>query len=142
MNTFFETSAFVKASSEEGSRLQVKQDLLVHNPFISILSLTEVVSALARLERQGKVEKSERNELIGCLWKDFRSMIVQPRDYDVMEHALSLLCNHTPRASDSIQLALYLVLLADFPDLQFLCFDNRLSKAAVAEDALIRDYSS
>lgn len=91
----------------------------------------ECASALARLEREGGIDRDalatalERLRRLGTIWNE-----VQPGTR-VRDVAQRLLRAHSLRAADALQLAAALEFAEDEPsDLELVCFDARLADAA------------
>lgn len=103
----------------------------------------ECASALARLEREARLDSTEITLALGQLtalqaaWHE-----VQPLD-SVRQVAQRLLRLHPLRAADSLQLAAALLVCEHRPKgWQFVCLDARLSLAAEREGfRVIRNFS-
>jgi len=101
----------------------------------------ECVSALARLEREGRVAEAARQRA----WAVFASLRasaleVQPDD-DIRLAAESLLCKHPLRAADALQLAAALSWREGHPGLaSFVTLDHRLGTAAALEGFWVLPY--
>jgi predicted nucleic acid-binding protein len=102
----------------------------------------ECVSAIARLEREGRLspgaatEALERLDAIAQNWHR-----IEPVDA-VLEIARRLLRVHPLRAADSLQLAAAVLASEGRPStLEFVCLDDRLVTAAQREGFQVRDRS-
>ena len=101
-------------------------------------SKVEIVSALARSERNGLLQNKpvkeavDRLSIISAAWHE-----VQPVEF-VREHAIRLLRMHDLKAADSLQLAAAIV-ISEYRTAQmgFVCFDRRLSEAARKEGFVV-----
>lgn len=98
----------------------------------------ECASALARLEREARLDSTEVTRALGQLtalqaaWHE-----VQPLD-NVRQIAQRLLRLHPLRAADSLQLAAALLACEHRPNgWQFVCLDKRLSLAAEREGFMV-----
>jgi predicted nucleic acid-binding protein len=96
-------------------------------------SPVEVHSAIARLHRLGKLKDAEKQgalsrlDLLSGGWRE-----ILPGDH-VRDLARRLLDAHELRAADSLQLAAALTWCQQHPAKRnFVCADQRLSKAAIA----------
>jgi predicted nucleic acid-binding protein len=99
----------------------------------------EARSAFARLVRDGALKEAERVQAIGLLdqlrpsWSE-----VQPSER-VRDLALDLPDRHALRAADAMQLAAALVWCREAPaGRPFVCFDERLSRAAAQAGFTVR----
>jgi predicted nucleic acid-binding protein len=97
-------------------------------------SPVECVSALARMEREGKLDAAAMSEAIRritemCIvWDEIQPLAI------IRDLAVRLLRTHTLRAADSLQLAAATVASKNRPaSLDFVCLDKRLSLAAQRE---------
>jgi predicted nucleic acid-binding protein len=101
-------------------------------------SPTEIVSAISRLEREGEltlVEGARRRIDAADLLQE--AIEVVPTE-EVRTTASQLLRLHPLRAADALQLAAALTLYAHrVSELQFVCLDQRLRDAAMAEGATV-----
>lgn len=123
--------------------LLVKQE---HSPKMSSLakadpdinawwgSKVECASALARLEREGRLSPKEAGQAFARLgeltdhWCE-----IQPTS-QLQEHAIRFLRVHPLRAGDAMQLAAAFSACENQPgSLEFICLDARLSQAAAKE---------
>jgi predicted nucleic acid-binding protein len=97
-------------------------------------SRVECESAIARLEREGRLQRRSARQARGRLdrfaatWNE-----VQPLDV-VRESARRLLRVHDLRAADALQLAAAIAAAEDRPSaLDLVCLDDRLARAAERE---------
>lgn len=98
----------------------------------------EMVSAIARSEREGRISLTEMTALI-TLTREFASSctVIEPVNA-ISERAQRLLCAHALRASDALQLGSALVALKDNPrNFSLVSLDTRLRSAATREGFLV-----
>ncbi len=136
---FWDASAVVPLLSDEAPRLRLLE-LLDDDPQMLVWwgTTVEVVSALARRERQGALtdvavaDAVTRLRLLADYWEE-----VVPSD-SVRRTAERLLRSHPLRAADSLQLAAALTAAEQVPTaLEFVCLDERLAQAARREGFVI-----
>jgi uncharacterized protein len=130
---FWDSSALVPLCLHESTSRQAHAQLRKFLPVVWWRSLVEVHSAIARLHRLGRLtDAEERNALsqLDLLNRGWREIL--PGD-PVRELATRLLDSHDLRASDSLQLAAAMTWCQQRPAKRnFLCADQRLSRAAMA----------
>lgn len=136
---FWDASAVVPLLADEAPRSELL-DLLQQDPQMLVWWGTpvEVVSALARREREGVLTERDVADAIGALrilgdsWEE-----ILPSD-GVRRTAERLLRSHPLRAADSLQLAAALIAAEQDPaTLEFVCLDERLAAAARREGFLV-----
>lgn len=136
---FWDSSAILPLLVEETSTPSAL-DYYGNNPGIVAWWGTpvECASALARLERETRLNSAEVTQALGQLatlqaaWHE-----VQPLD-GVRQIAQRLLRLHPLRAADSLQLAAALLVCEHRPQgWQFVCLDTRLSLAAEREGFMV-----
>jgi hypothetical protein len=132
---FFDASALVKRYVREADTAAVRRALTRGNVVISRLSEVEVVSALARLAREGHVAPPRRDRAIAALLQDMAAWHVVELSPEVTALARTLLARHVLRSGDAIQLASALRFqhMALAPLSAFVAYDARLIEAAVNE---------
>lgn len=130
---FWDASALVPLCVHEATSRQAQSQLRKFMPVVWWGSPVEVHSAIARLSRLGKLKDAEKQgalsrlDLLSRGWRE-----ILPGDH-VRDLARRLLDTHELRAADSLQLAAALTWCQQRPAKRnFLCADERLSKAAVA----------
>lgn len=138
---FWDASAIVPLIADEPQRARL-QRVLLEDPQMLVWWGTpvEVISAMARREREGIVDGNEVARSITVLrrlaqgWEE-----VVPSD-TVRRTAERLLRHHPLRAADSLQLAAALAVAENDPaSLEFVCLDERLTAAARREGFVIVD---
>jgi uncharacterized protein len=139
---FWDASALVPLCVHESTSRQAHSQLRKFLPVVWWGSLVEVHSAVARLHRLGQMSDEEKKKALSHLdllnrgWRE-----ILPGDH-VRELAVRLLDAHELRAADSLQLAAALTWCQQRPAKRdFVCGDERLSKAAAAVGFAVRDLS-
>lgn len=130
---FWDASALVPLCVHESSSRQAQSHLRRLLPVVWWGSSIEIHSAIARLHRLGSLKDAEKQgalsrlDLLSRGWRE-----VLPGDH-VRDLARKLLDAHELRAADSLQLAAALTWCQQRPARRdFICADQRLSKAAAA----------
>ncbi len=130
---FWDSSAMVPLCVHESTSRQAHAQLRKFLPVVWWGSLVEVHSAIARLHRIGQLTDAEEQKALSRLdllnrgWRE-----ILPGD-PVRELATRLLDVYDLRAADSLQLAAALIWCQQRPATRnFVCSDQRLSKAAIA----------
>ncbi len=140
---FFDSSAIVKRYVHEvGSpRIHTITDPKAGNIlFVSRITRVEVLSALARIQREGRVDPTNiavTLKLFEYDWMNHYQII--ELDHEITERAGQLVQQYPLRAYDSVQLASALSLQSFFaridPQLYtFICADDRLLSVAQSEE--------
>ncbi len=132
---FWDTSALVPLLVEEQESEYCLEALREDREMlIWCLSRVEAISALCRKLRDrvlNDVDFQKAKKLLNA-YVDLASEVISIER--VKSRAVRLLEVHPLRAADACQLAAALVAAQEEPDrLEIVCFDNRLSKAAVKE---------
>lgn len=132
---FWDSSAIVPLLVHEGTSAAVLAELK-RDPDMVVWWATEVecVSALARLEAEGRVSSAsirpafERLTALASAWREVQAVPA------VRRIAMRLLRTHPLRAADAMQLAAAIVAAEDEPaTLPMVTFDERLARAAELE---------
>jgi predicted nucleic acid-binding protein len=140
---FWDSSALVPLITMEAASVRA-QELYRADPQILAWAFTELemLSAVCRRHREGRLDARGLElalERIGAArrtWHEVRDLVV------VRTRARRLLRAHPLRAGDALQLAAALVALReDVEGFEFLTFDARLRKAALAEGFAVPDLS-
>lgn len=128
---FWDASALVPLCLYEPTTGQARSFLRKLAPVTWWGSKVEVHSAIARLDRTGKLTDVERKRALARLsvlssgWKE-----ILPSDH-LRELAILVLDKHDLRAADSLQMAAAMMWCQQRPSKRcFICGDQRLSKAA------------
>lgn len=145
---FFDSSALVKRYvNETGSQwVQTVTSANTSNIlFVSRITRVEILSAFARLQREGKVAAISMTTTLQLFQYDWTNQYyIIELDQDITEHAGELVQQYPLRAYDSVQLASALSLHPFFaridPSLfKFVCADDRLLSAAQSEGMQIEN---
>lgn len=129
---FLDASALVKAYVRERGTDDVRK-LLRRSLAVSMLSLVEVRSAVRRREREGSLPASHASAILSALKVDLAEMWAVEARKGVLETAADLVDRHPLRAYDSVQLASALAIFRAARAVTFVCADEALCEAAVAE---------
>jgi len=140
---FWDSSALVPLLVEEETTAALRDLYLGEQGAIAWWGApVECASAVARVEREGRLSPEEATEALGRLdalashWNR-----IEPVDA-VLETARRLLRVHPIRAADSLQLAAaYLASEGRPSTLEIVCLDERLATAAQREGFPVRDRS-
>jgi len=142
---FLDTSAIVKRFATE---IGYQWVIDLHNPmqqkdlFISQVALVEVVAALCQKERQGAIDREERDALITLFRTTCQKTYNMIRVSNTIYQLAGDLCTkHKLRAYDAIQLACSLTIRNSNTglDLTFVCADNGLLAVASHEGLKIEN---
>ena len=135
MKLYLDTSALVKLYVDEpGSRDVIEAVAEADVVATSVVAYPEARAAFARREREGYLRASEHTRLVKGLDADLDRLILVELRPSVMRLAGRLAAARHLRGFDAIHLAS----LVTFNDLfggrtAFLCYDDRLIRAAVGE---------
>jgi predicted nucleic acid-binding protein len=106
---FFDSSALVKRYVHEHGSIWVREttaSVSGHLIHISLLTVAEIASALARRRREGGLSTSERDRLFGAFPVDCaRSYLLMRVEEDVIQYAVVLITQHPLRTADAIQVS-------------------------------------
>jgi predicted nucleic acid-binding protein len=132
---YLDTSAWLKLYIEEGGSELVKQTVIESEQICThLIAYTELRSALARAERENRIELSQKVTIIEAMEKDWlRLNIVRP--VETLIRRAGLLCDQFGlRGFDSIHLAAAEAInLQTIPQTTlFASFDRKLNKSAFA----------
>lgn len=132
---FFDASAIVKGYVVEAGGAQVTGLLARGSVALSQLSEVEVVSAFARLARDGFLTPAQRDRKVSKFLADVGGWLVVQMSPEVVSTAQQLLLRHPLRAGHAIQVATALVLQTRIarPIDAFVAYDQRVVDAARAE---------
>ena len=137
---FWDSSALVPLCVHESASRRAHAQLAKFLPVVWWGSLVEVHRAIARLHRLGKLndaEKQKAGSQLAVLNRGWREVL--PGD-PLRDLATRLLDAYELRAGDSLQLAAALTWCQQRPARRdFLCADERLSKAALAAGFSVLD---
>ena len=132
---FWDTSAIVPLLVLE-DRTPLVTRVMRDDPAAAVwwVTLVECASALARLEREGRLAEPEQAAARARLSRTARTWTEVPPQERIRDQADRLVRLHPLRAADALQLAAALV-LSDFEPktLPFVTLDDRLAQAARRE---------
>ena len=119
----FDSSALVKRYVHEQGSSCVREitasasDHLIH---ISLLTVAEIASALARRHREGNVSTTERDRLFGPFLVDSaRTYLLLRVEEDVIQQAVTLMNRYPLRTADAIQISTAMLLRQTLQEAQF-----------------------
>jgi predicted nucleic acid-binding protein len=136
---FIDASALDKRYVRERGSTGVDRLLRGDEVAVSRLSEVEVVSAFARLSREGALTTIQRNNVVDALQSDLASWTVVEITAAITSSASHLLLRHALRSADAIQLACALLLHENAGGLDaFVAHDVRLVDAARVEGLTVR----
>lgn len=131
---FFDATALVKRYIRERGNARIRRLLDVGRVAVSRLSEVEVVSAFARLSREGGISPAQRDRLMTAFVTDLSACTIVEITPDIARTARQLLIRHSLRAGDALQLASALMLNESIGPLEaFVAHDARLAAVAIAE---------
>ena len=145
---FLDTSALVKRYMTEIGSIWVSSltnPILDNQIIVTRLTRVEVISALHRLLRDGKIDANDVTIDLKAFQHDWNTQYkIVEVDHELIEIAVALVQKYPLRAYDSIQLASALKVnpaFAEFPkgSFTFVAADHRLLKAAQEEGLLVDD---
>lgn len=106
MNVFFDPSALAKRYVQESGSDRVETILSSASALgISIICVSEIVSALCRRRREGKLSQQQYREAKRALFADVQDASVVDLTDQVVARAVDFLERWPLRSSDSLQLA-------------------------------------
>lgn len=134
MILFLDASALVKRYFREAESDVVERLLRIAPVAVSRLSEIEVVSALARRQREQILSLQQRDAGITRFLDDLSTWIVVELSPQVVTTARGLLLRHSLRAADATQLACCLVFQGRVQQpVGFVSYDEKLKRAAESE---------
>lgn len=149
MNVYFlDSSALVKRYVQEvgSSWVQAVTASTASNILlVSRITRVEVLSALARLQREGKIDPAKMTTTLHLFHYDWTNQYqIVELDQEITERAGQLVQRYPLRAYDSVQLASALSLYPFFSRIDpqlftFACADDRLLSVAQTEGMLIEN---
>jgi len=136
---FFDASALVKRYVRERDSARVRRLLSAGDVGLCRLSEVEVVSAFARLAREGAISVARRDAAVTAFVGDLAAWAIIELHPDVTRAARRLVLQHGLRTGDGLQLAAALVLQEALgPIDEFVAYDSHLLEAARAEQLTVR----
>ena len=111
---FFDSSALVKRYVREQGSVWVRETTVSvsgHLIHISLLTVAEIASALARRHREGSLSASERDRLFGAFLVECAGSFLLLRvEEDVIQQAAALMNRCPLRTADAIQVSTAVIL--------------------------------
>jgi predicted nucleic acid-binding protein len=127
LKLFCDTSALAKRYIEEPGSQQVAEYCRQASQLaISVICLSEMISALNRLKQNQKLSAGEYKKIKTQFFQDTKDMYICELSPEVIELSINLLEKNKLRALDSLHIASALAWEADY----FLTADHRQSRAA------------
>ena len=127
MRVFFDSSAFAKRYVREaGTDAVLAWCDRATEICLSAIALPEIISALCRLQREGKLTSLQYRQSKSLLLADVEDIAISDVTAAVIQHAFNCLENNVLRGMDAIHLASALALQADV----FVSADAAQCKAA------------
>jgi predicted nucleic acid-binding protein len=144
---FLDTSAITKRYvAEVGSAwvVSLTDPSSGNECWIAAVTRVEVLAALQLRVRTGSLTVSQANLAEQIFRAELNThYILRPLSDVILDRAMRLVVAHPLRAYDAVQLAAALAVQVRYsgsrPGLTFLCSDQRLNRAAVAEGLLVED---
>jgi len=130
LRAFFDSSALTKLYlDEEGSDLVENCCAAADDLIVSAICQPEVMSALCRAQREGRLTGGQYEAVKTEVEIDFQGLTICPLSRPVITEAVRLLETHALRGMDALHIACALVSRADV----FVSFDDRQVAAARAD---------
>jgi hypothetical protein len=127
MRVFFDSSALAKRYvAEPGSDAVLSWCARADELAISSIAIPEIVSALCRLRREGRLSEDRYRAAKVDLLADLEDALLCDVSPPILKHAVRVLENHPLRSSDAIHVGSALALAADV----FVTSDRRQTDAA------------
>lgn len=130
---YLDSSALVKVYAIEPGHEEVQALLDKHAGllFTSVVTYAEVLSAISRGHRSGRITEREYREAKSGFSQNWREILIIELKEDVLADAERLIDSYGLRGFDAVHLC-SAIWLAE-PRLSFACFDQRLRVAAESE---------
>ncbi|GKT09159.1 type II toxin-antitoxin system VapC family toxin [Desulforhabdus sp. TSK] len=136
MRVFFDTSAFVKRYIEEPESERVMEICReAEHLVLSLICLPEMISALNRLVREGRLSGDQYQQVKDLILDDFEDVEVCEITAEVIKQTIKCIECHPLRAMDALHLGCALVVK---PDL-FVSSDRRQIEAATKEGMEVKE---
>lgn len=139
MILYLDTSALIKLYvSEDGTDTIRDAVKLASVVAASRVSYVEARAALARAQRESRIEKQDLGHAVTGLKEDWKRFLVLEVTAELVRRAGDLAEEHALRAYDALQLASALILKDGISaEVSFLSFDEDLSHAAKSAGLII-----
>ncbi len=127
MRVFFDSSAFAKRYVREaGTEAVLEWCDRAAEICLSAIALPEIISAMCRLQREGKLTPQQYRQIKSLLLADIEDIAISDVTATVIQHAFASLENNVLCGMDAIHIASALALHADM----FVSADMRQCDAA------------
>ena len=127
MRVFFDSSAFAKRYVREaGTEAVLAWCDRATEICLSAIALAEIISALCRLQREGKLTPQQYRQIKSLLLADVEDIAISDVTATVIQHAFNCLESNVLRGMDAIHIASALALQVDV----FVSADVRQCEAA------------
>ena len=114
MRVFFDSSAFAKRYVREaGTEAVLAWCERATEICLSAIALPEIISALCRLRREGKLTPQQYRQIKSLLLADVEDIAISDVTAAVIQHAFNCLENNVLRGMDAIHIASALALRVD-----------------------------
>jgi predicted nucleic acid-binding protein len=130
---FFDSSALVKRYLPEDGSASVRRTTGRAAIAVARITFAEIAAAVARAERRGIVDASERDRVLDRLATDAGHWTIAELRPRIVERVRALVCRHPLRPYDAVQLASALDLRASGSAVRVWCTDETLCAAILAE---------
>jgi len=106
VNVFMDSSALAKRYVNEAGTIRVEEILSAASSLgLSVICISEVVSALCRLRREGRLSPRQYKENKRALMQDVEDSVIIPITDQVMARAVEVLERWPLRSSDALHVA-------------------------------------
>ena len=136
MILYLDTSSLVKLYVEESGSTEVRAHVRKASVVAtSVIAYAEARSAFARRGREGSFSKADLGRIKVAFEADWSGLLTLNVTHEIATEAGDLAERHALRGFDSLHLACYLSLCAQFEkeDVEFSSFDESLNRAAAVE---------
>ncbi len=135
MKIFLDSSALAQRYIDEPCS-QIVEEIFLTTPEIgiSVLCPVEIISALNRRLREGRIPRQPYRKIRSKLFEDCDSMEMISLEQEIISGAISLLERHILRASDALHIASARIWICDL----FVSADQRQCNAAELSGLTVR----
>jgi predicted nucleic acid-binding protein len=133
MTPFLDSSALVKRYVAEAGSATVRALLRRSHPVVARVTYAEVAAAIARASREGLIDLTHRDAILGRLDEDFARLTVIEIRAATLRLVPELVTRHPLRGYDAVQLAAALTVRSRGATVCFWSSDATLVTAARAE---------
>jgi predicted nucleic acid-binding protein len=115
MRLFFDASAFVKRYVDEpGSAAVESLCCAAHTIAISIVCPVEILSAILRLQREGRIQTRQYDRIKSALFADIQDVYLIQIEKEIIQNAITSIELSPLKALDSIHIGCALTWRPDF----------------------------